>query len=186
MTNFASLAVEKYQEQLLSLCQGLRHQLSQKFERTISIGFGRHYLELKGISTGYKEASAALQLGGTIHGNDFCCHFNDLRFYRILIQFHDKEELRTIYNETIGKLSDHDKEHQTNLTDTLRTFFDCNTSLVETAQKLFVHVNTIKYRLQKVEQITCCNINRSEERLWLQTGLKIQSVLFGPQRLVSD
>lgn len=177
MGNFISLADDKYPAQLRSLCEGLRSQLTRKCQRAFSVGIGNSFSELKGISEGYRQASAALQLGGVIYGGDFCCHFNELKIYRILTQFHDREELRTIYEETVGKLAAHDEEHQTNLTGTLRAFFDCHTSLGDTARQLFVHVNTIKYRLQKIEQMTGCRLHHSEERLWLQIGLKIQSIL---------
>lgn len=165
---------------LEGICQGLKQELRQMFDRTFSVGFGRQYKGVPGIAQGYKEALSAVQLGVSIYGSDFCCHFHDLKLYRLLAQVKDKEELVAVYHETIGKLVLQDEQHQTKLTQTLRAFFECNGSLVDTSQKLFVHVNTMKYRLQKVEQITGCNVNHSEDRLWLQIGLKIQDLLFLP------
>ncbi|WP_219837712.1 PucR family transcriptional regulator [Paenibacillus sp. R14(2021)] len=175
---FESKQEDEYRKQLLAIGQSLQKELNQYFEYHFSIGFGRRYPGLQGISRGYKEAVKAMHLGKIIYGNQFSCHFNDLRIYRILTQFHDKEELKSIYYETVGKLMQHDKENQTNLTDTLQIFFACNARLVETAQSMFVHVNTIKYRLQRIEQITNCSMNNSEERMWLQIGLKIKAILF--------
>lgn len=173
-------ADETPQEYFTVLGRGLKQELDEMFERSFSIGFGRSYPGFPGIAEGYREALLAVQLGNSIYGKDFCCHFNDLKLYRLLTQIQDKNELRAVYNETVGKLMLQDEQHQTYLTETLRTFFECNGSLVETSQKLFVHVNTMKYRLQKIEQITGCSVNHSEERLWLQIGLKIQTLLFLP------
>jgi purine catabolism regulator len=169
---------KKVQEEVSHLAEWIKSSLQQEFNRSFSTGFGMFQPGVDGIAVGYRDAEMALQLGRTFHEKNFCCHFNDLRVYRILTKFHDNEELKSIYSETVGKLVVHDKQNESGLTETLSTYLDCNTSLTETAKKLFVHVNTIKYRLQKIEELTGCNIHHSEELLWLHTGLKIQKVLF--------
>lgn len=142
-----------------------------------TIGIGRYVQGMKGIHSGYREAVNAVQLGKQIGGTNKSVHFDDLGIYRILGQFHDREELQALYSESVGKLVEYDHSNQSRLMETLCTYFQNHCALSETADKLFIHVNTLKYRLQKIEQLTGCGIHNAEERLKLHIGLKIQDIL---------
>jgi purine catabolism regulator len=162
----------------MDLAESAYRQLSQEFEELqFTIGIGRFYQGLEGIHEGYKEAVKAIQLGKPISGATGCVHYEDLGIYRVLGQVSDWKEMEELYSETIGKLVEYDWSNNATLADTLREYFASNCSLSESAEKLFVHVNTMKYRLQKIEQLTGCNVHDAEKRLLLHMGLKIDQLL---------
>lgn len=145
-----------------------------------TIGIGRYAQGLKGIQSGYREAVNAVQLGKQIWGTNKSFHFDELGIYRILGQFHDRAELQALYSESVGKLVEYDLGNQSRLMETLCTYFKNHCALSETADKLFIHVNTLKYRLQKIELLTGCDIHDAEERLKLHIGLKIHDMINNP------
>ncbi|MCU6791016.1 PucR family transcriptional regulator ligand-binding domain-containing protein [Paenibacillus sp. WQ 127069] len=162
----------------MDLAESAYRQLSQEFEELqFTLGIGRFYQGLEGIHEGYKEAVKAIQLGKPISGATGCVHYEDLGIYRVLGQVSDWKEMEELYSETIGKLVEYDWSNNATLADTLREYFASNCSLSESAEKLFVHVNTMKYRLQKIEQLTGCNVHDAEKRLLLHMGLKIDQLL---------
>lgn len=57
---------------------------------------------------------------------------------------------------------------------TLRHYFEQNCDLSQTALCLHVHVNTLRYRLQKVEDITGINISNLKQLFWLYVGMELQ------------
>ncbi len=142
----------------------------------ISIGIGRFYVGLDGMHRGYEEATKAIQYGKP-WGQNGAVHFEDLGIYRVLHAVQDHTELKSLQAETIGKLAAYDSIHESELLFTLKQYFENNGSVSETAKKLFVHVNTIKYRLQKIEQITACSVHNAEQQLLLHIGLKIHGML---------
>jgi DNA-binding PucR family transcriptional regulator len=94
--------------------------------------------------------------------------------YRLLLGLHDQAEVRRFYNETLGRLVDYDREHNTDLVDTLRAFFEQNANASETARKLFVHRNTLNYRLRRIAEIVGLDLDNADTRLALQVALRIQ------------
>ncbi|MEK8130377.1 PucR family transcriptional regulator ligand-binding domain-containing protein [Paenibacillus filicis] len=163
---------------VMELAASARRQLSQEFsELQFSVGIGRFYPGLTGLHEGYKEAVKAIQLGKPLSGETRCVHYEELGIFRILGQMKDWREMEKLYEETIGKLVEYDWGHNASLVVTLKEYFANNCSLADTAEKLFVHVNTMKYRLQKIEQLTDCSVHDAEQRLLLQMGLKIDLLL---------
>ena len=169
-------------EYFLSAAKQLQTNLKKEIsEVTFTIGIGRFYKGLKGIHQGYKEALQSIQVGRKTWGRDSIIHFDFLGIYRILGQFENFSELESLYRETIGKLEEYDHNTNSNLTETLQQFFECNCGLTETADKMFIHVNTLKYRLRKIEQVTGYQINDWEGRFNLYLGFKIKEIVNGWQ-----
>lgn len=159
----------------------LQAQVEQIFpEVTFTIGIGRFHQGIEGISIGYKEALRAISLGKQAYGNQQRIHFDDLGLFRILMQCEDRDELSKVHDETIGLLRRYDEQNNINLVGTLRVYFDQDCSLKETSQQLYIHVNTLKYRLQKIYEVTGYNVNLAEDRLYLHVGLKIDLILNEP------
>jgi hypothetical protein len=68
------------------------------------------------------------------------------------------------------RISTHDKQRKTAYEETIRTFLDCNSNAIETATKLGLHSNTVRYRLSRVEPLFGVDLDSPETRLvlWLQ------------------
>lgn len=165
-------------ERTVAVVETLRRRLQQEYaDMTFTAGVGRFGRGIEGIHSGYLEAEKAVRLGKLVWGEDGTVHFDDLGVYRILGQFHDRGELEAVYSETIGTLAEYDDTTQSHLVETLAEYFRNNCALAETADKLFIHANTLKYRLQKIEQLTGCSIHDAEQRLRLHIGLKIRDIL---------
>lgn len=166
------------EETIRVVADSLIQQLAQEFEdMKFVIGVGRFHPGLEGIHISYMESMKAIKLSKPISRDSGSIHYEDLGIYRILSPFADQQEKEAIYAETIGKLVDYDRSNNSNLVTSLSEYFAHNCVLSETASKLFVHVNTMKYRLQKIEQLTGCSIHDAEERLLLHIGLKLHSIL---------
>jgi purine catabolism regulator len=163
---------------IMDLAATIQRQLSAEFEDLeITIGIGRLYPGLEGIHKGYTESFKAIQLGKPISGESGLIHYEDLGIYRILSQLNDWEEMESLYAETVGKLVEYDWGSKASLVNTLTEYFANNCVLAETAKRLFIHINTMKYRLHKIEQLTGCSVHDAEKRLLLHLGLKIHQIL---------
>ena len=66
----------------------------------------------------------------------------------------------------------YDKQNATNMVETLDCYFACNCNVSETAKALFIHRNTLIYRIDKIKSILGRDLKDSEERLLLQLGLR--------------
>ncbi|PRO67284.1 PucR family transcriptional regulator [Alkalicoccus urumqiensis] len=126
---------------------------------------------LKGVC---EEARLALSISRSLElsGENYV-HYDELGIFRLLVNVVPAEELNAFYQETIGILAAYDEQHQLDLVRSLEAYFEQNESMSAAAESLYIHVNTLKYRLQRVSSLTGQSIQTSEGKLNLQVGLKI-------------
>ena len=89
----------------------------------------------------------------------------------------DPEEVRNFYEETIARIEEYDKQHNTDLVGTLETYLANNRSVAATAEALFTHRHTIRYRLGRINDLTGLDVHRSEDQEKLGFGLKVMRLL---------
>lgn len=143
--------------------------------RKIGIGIGRTYSSPNDIFRSFQEAKVALELGWLMEEQSQIYFFKDLGLVRILYH-HDQQELREFYNETLGELDRPDHDQGTELMKTLEEYIQHQFDLKSTAQSLFLHPNTLRYRLKKIEDILEVNLDALDTRFDLVTAFKIKSL----------
>jgi len=99
--------------------------------------------------------------------------------YRILLPYlsEDPRELERFYAETIEPLSAYDDQYQTDLVGTLTTFLECDANVGATAARLITHRHTVRYRLERVRELSGHDVGLSDGREKLSLGLKAMRVL---------
>ncbi|SFM41992.1 helix-turn-helix domain-containing protein [Variovorax sp. OV329] len=78
---------------------------------------------------------------------------NELALYSALFETHDQASLSHFLDATIGPLIAHDRKRNAQLASTLLCYFDCNQNAKTTAQRLGIHVNTVRQRLASIEEM---------------------------------
>ena len=78
---------------------------------------------------------------------------NELALYSTLFETHDQASLADYLESTIGAVLAHDRKRSTELAATLLSYFDCNQNAKTTAQRLGIHVNTVRQRLATIEDL---------------------------------
>ncbi|MEA2283606.1 MAG: hypothetical protein QOK21_4213 [Solirubrobacteraceae bacterium] len=105
--------------------------------------------------------------------------FEDTGAYRLLLpaMSEDAAELQRFYAETIAPLVAYDEQYETDLVQTLETFLDADGNVAGTAQRLFTHRHTVRYRLERVRDLTGLDVSSTDGREKLGLGLKAMRVL---------
>ena len=98
-----------------------------------------------------------------------------LGVYRLLFHVSDPAELRGFIDQVLGPLIDYDQRHNADFVRTLGTFLAHNGNLQGTARELNLHVNSVTYRVQRIQSIAGLDLEQSEDRLLAQVALKILS-----------
>jgi purine catabolism regulator len=101
--------------------------------------------------------------------------FPDLSVYRLLLQIDDSPELKAFQEEILGPLLAHDNGKE--LIRTLEVYFERNGNLKKTAHALYIHRNTLIYRLERIHEITGLDLDNPETRLAMQLTLHIHKML---------
>jgi sugar diacid utilization regulator len=105
--------------------------------------------------------------------------FEETGSYRLLLTAisEDPSELQRFFDETVAPLISYDEQYETELVRTLDTFLDEDANVARTAERLFTHRHTIRYRLERVRELTGLDVSSTEGRERLGLGLKAMRVL---------
>jgi sugar diacid utilization regulator len=105
--------------------------------------------------------------------------FEDTGAYRLLLpaMSEDPAELERFYSDTIAPLIAYDEQYGTELVTTLETFLDNDGSMAATYKELFTHRHTIRYRLERIKELTGLDVGSTDGRERLGLGLKAMRVL---------
>lgn len=137
-----------------------------------SIGVSKHYKDIKNIEKLRDQAYLA-----ALFSKQGIVYYNSLDTIKLLYPLKDDKEIQKYYGKTIKKLELYDKEHDSSLIKTLETYFRYNLQKTIVAEKLFIHVETLRYRLNKIESITGYSLSDSEGLFALQMGIKLKSII---------
>ena len=89
----------------------------------------------------------------------------------------DPGELERFYAETIEPLSAYDEQYETELVATVEAYLDNDGNVAATAKQLFTHRHTVRYRLERVQELCGHDVSATEGREKLGLGLKAMRVL---------
>jgi DNA-binding PucR family transcriptional regulator len=102
----------------------------------------------------YREAQRALTMQRTARGEDRATCYEDLGVYRILCEVEDSGAVEVFAREWLGALLDYDTKKGSELVTTLSQYLECGGAYDATAAALSVHRSTLKYRLQRIREIS--------------------------------
>jgi PAS domain S-box-containing protein len=142
-------------------------------ERTVSIGIGCPCREIEDLGRSYREARQSLQLLWSLYGKDQIVSFEDLGVIRLLLDAEGNTDLAEYAERMLAPVILYDRRHNSALLDTLEAYLSHDSNLLRTAQALFVHPSTLKYRLNKIRTLCNVDLSDSETKLNLHVGVKI-------------
>lgn len=134
------------------IAEKLRSELDHRVRTvTLSIGVGRRVERADLLARSFVEASRAVDVGRWAKGRHVTEIFDELGLERLLAST-PTEDLVEFVTHAIGALIDHDEAHRTDLVETLATWLETR-NMAEAARRVHVHYNTLKNRLERIEDI---------------------------------
>jgi len=148
---------------------------------SVSIGLSRYTAEPTGLSSALEEAMVALKVGRRLQGRGAVMYFDRVGTYKLLFGLWERDPagLRSLYEETIAPIDTYDEQNGTQLVRTLAMYMGNDENLSKTSEDLYAHRHTVRYRLQKIAEITGLSVFRSEDKERLSLGLKARNLLIG-------
>ena len=141
--------------------------------RSFGTGVSRVIDDSDQIPQAYEQARRAVEVGRKLHGAGAVAHFDALGSFRLLSMVRDPAELHGFVLETLGELAADDDPEATDLRHTLQVLLDTNLNVAEAARRLFVHYNTLRYRIGKLERLVGPFTTDPNLRLDLALALKV-------------
>lgn len=141
-----------------------------------SIGIGRFYPTATDLCRSYQEAKTALELGRLLGTDLGVYHFDDLGLIRLLADI-NYDQLGDYCLEYLQDLIRYDDHNGTKLLETLEQYLKNSGDYNLTSQSLFIHPNTLRNRIKKIEEIFHTDLEHYENIVNLWTAVKIYNLL---------
>ena len=141
------------------------------------IGIGKCTKSIRCLDKSYHQAIAIQKLQEKKKISKSLNSYSHMGMYKLLMGIEDHEILSEYYEKTILPLIEYDQQNNSDLVDVLRCYLAHNGSVNETADALFVHRNTINYKLSKAAGLLNLNFSMLDTRLQLVLGFMLQDML---------
>ena len=167
---------ESIQDNIVQELYNSNKYISTKYEISFSIGIGHSYLAFKEIYKSYQEAKTALAIARLLGEEKFIKYFSELGVFKLLYK-QEAYLLKEFYLETLQEIIEFDEANNGELLATLEALISNNMDWKTTSEILFIHVNTLRYRIKKVEEILRIDISKLENVVNLFIALKSRALL---------
>jgi len=145
-------------------------------EAPLYCGLGTLAPDLGDWRKSFRQAGQALEMARRLKESR-PLYFPDLSVYRLLLQLEYHPELRAFKDEILGPLLAHEGGDE--LIHTLEVYFEHHGTLSQAADALYIHRNTLVYRLDRIAEITRLDFDNTETRLAVQLALRIHRMTGG-------
>lgn len=151
--------------------------LAQFTGEQVYAGISSEHTSVTHLRKSYLEAMEVIKAAKLIGLKELpSFEYKNLGLYRYLEAISQQQKKMDVVNEDLLKLKLKDKESQTNLLQTLETYLEENCRLKQAAEKLFIHTNTLKYRLNQITESTSISFDDFHKNCQLYIDLQIMKV----------
>ncbi len=150
--------------------KGIVEQLAREGARGIRIAYGTSVREIKDVSRSYKEAKMALDVGKIFFESKQIVAYSELGIGRLIYQL-PIPLCKMFIREIFGGKSPDDFDEETLIT--INKFFENSLNVSETSRQLFIHRNTLVYRLDKLQKTTGLDLRVFEDAITFRIALMV-------------
>ncbi|MGW5734012.1 MULTISPECIES: PucR family transcriptional regulator [Streptomyces] len=150
-----------------SLLESVRDPLSAGLDGDgrLTLGVSASVHSAEGLRGALEEARHARRVAAARPGRVCAAGHQELASHVLLLPFVPDDVRRAFTARLLDPLRDYDRRHRAELIPTLEAFLDCDGSWTRCAARLHLHVNTLRYRVGRIEQLTGRDLSRLEDKL---------------------
>lgn len=161
-------------QDLEKLARSIVDTLSSEFYTQATIGIGTVVEGIKDLARSFKEAQVALEVGKVFDTEKTIVSYDNLGIARLIYQL--PTTLCEMFLREVFKKGSIDSLDQETLF-TIQRFFENNLNVSETSRKLFVHRNTLVYRLEKIKRLTGLDLREFDDAIVFKVALMVKKYL---------
>ena len=164
------LASDDGYEQVQKIAESMLDMLSSEVMLSTRVSYGTIVNEIKEVSRSYKEAKMALEVGKIFFVERHIVAYNALGIGRLIYQL-PIPLCKMFIKEIFADVSPDDFDEET--LETIAKFFENNLNVSETSRQLFIHRNTLVYRLDKLDRATGLDLRVFDDAITFQIALMV-------------
>ena len=166
-----AIGEEESEEILESFADRIRVKMP---DRKVYIGVSDQVKDIVNLHLAYKRARAAVEMA--VKRGRGLQYFDRMGMYRMLYLIEDRELLRDLSDKPLAPLIEYDKEHDGEYVATLESYLQCGGSIKAMSEELYIHRNTILYRMANIKKLLGCSLESPEDKLFYAIACMIRKM----------
>ena len=143
---------------------------------TISFGIGRYYENIEQIYLSYQEAREVIRLSYMFSWFNRILYYEKMDLFRIFLPILDHQEALEACRNCLQPLLDYDRKNGKNMLETLQVVSECDWNLKLAAERMFLHPNSVKYRMEQIGKLIHRNCREHSDRLLIEIAILVQTM----------
>lgn len=143
---------------------------------TISFGIGRYYENIEQIYLSYQEAREVIRLSYMFSWFNRILYYEKMDLFRIFLPILDNQEALEACRNCLQPLLDYDRKNGKNMLETLQVVSECDWNLKLAAERMFLHPNSVKYRMEQIGKLIHRNCREHSDRLLIEIAILVQTM----------
>lgn len=158
------------EKQCENVARTIVDMMNTEIMQNVHVSYGNIVYEMKDVSKSYKEAKMAMDVGKIFYAEKDIVSYGTLGIGRLIYQL-PVNLCRMFIHEIFGEKIPDELDEET--LSTLEKFFDNNLNVSETSRQLFLHRNTLVYRIEKLQKVTGLDVRNFDDAMTLKIALMV-------------
>ena len=169
---FSNYSEEEMREIMLKMIMLLRMKEYQFY-----VGSSINHSGVEQLTNAYVQAKKVVNLSERNGWENQLVQYRELGVYQLLLAIDDKNTMKQYYDAKLGVLEKHDQNNGSDYLEFLKVYLNSNCSINDTADKLFIHRNTVVYKIKKINELLDCDLSELEVRVKLFLAIMLQNII---------
>ncbi|MBW9154207.1 CdaR family transcriptional regulator [Clostridium estertheticum] len=144
-------------------------------KNNLRMGISSEFSSIEDCNIYYKQAIAALEIGKILGEEKYIYRHEDIQPYNFIYMAKDRILKEDFYNTSIYILKKYDVKNSSELYKTLYIYLKNNHSMTKAAEEMFIHRNTLRYRLEKISELIGIDLDENDNSFKLYYAYKLIS-----------
>ena len=166
-----AIGQEESEEILEAFADRIRVKMT---DRKVYIGVSDQVKDIENLHLAYKRARAAVEMA--VKREMDLQYFDRMGMYRMLYLIEDRALLRDLSDKPLAPLIEYDREHDGEYVATLESYLRCGGSIKAMSEELYIHRNTILYRMANIKKLLGCSLESPEEKMFYAVACMIRKM----------
>lgn len=165
-------------DKLTDLSERVESHFSMKHkEIKVKMGIGKILKDIEDTKKSAWQAKGAVKVMIALDSEKTMMAYENLGIYRLFLNINDENELLELYHKNLDKLIEYDKSENNDFVNTLQVYIDNGGSITKTTENLYVHRNTVKYRINRIKEIMKIDLDDPKVQFDLKLSFAIRKYL---------
>lgn len=169
---FSNYSEEEMREIMLKMIMLLRMKEYQFY-----VGSSINHSDVEQLTNAYVQAKKVVNLSERNGWENQLVQYRELDVYQLLLAIDDKNTMKQYYDAKLGVLEKHDQNNGSDYLEFLKVYLNSNCNINDTADKLFIHRNTVVYKIKKINELLDCDLSELEVRVKLFLAIMLQNII---------